>query len=83
MDRQVMICECNSLEHQIVFWYDEEDGFLWCEPHLVTRKGFLSRLWYGIKYAFGYKSCYGSWDSIIIKKEDMIKLKKCLNDKVR
>lgn len=25
MERQIMICECHSLEHQVTFWYDEED----------------------------------------------------------
>jgi len=28
MERQIMICECHSLEHQVIFWYDEEDGDL-------------------------------------------------------
>ena len=41
MERQ-MICECRSLEHQVIFWYDDEDGDLYCEPHLTTHRNFLN-----------------------------------------
>ena len=79
MGRLVLICECHSLEHQLVFWYDEESGELYCEPHLVTHRGFLKRLWTGLKYAFGYKSRYGQWDSTIFKEEDLQQLKDYLD----
>lgn len=79
MERQVMICECHSAEHQVIFWYDEEDGDLYCEPHLTTRCNFFRRLWYGLKYAFGYKSKFGAWDETIFKKEDLKKLQIYIN----
>lgn len=78
MDRQTMICDCHSLEHQVIFWFDEEDGFLYCEPHLTTHRGFFQRLLYGLKYAFGYKSRYGAWDSTIFKEKDLKKLRNYL-----
>lgn len=79
LKREVMICACHSLEHQVVFWYDEEDDELHCEPHLSTNRGFFKRLWYGLKYAFGYKSRFGAWDSILFKEEDLTKLRTHLN----
>lgn len=78
-----MICECNSLEHQVIFWYDEEDKILYCEPHLTTHKNFFKRLWHSLKYIFGYKSKYGSWDSTLFKDEDLKKLKKHLDNHIK
>jgi len=82
MERQILICKCHSLEHQIIFWYDEEDDELFCEPHLITHKSFFKRLWCGLKYAFGYKSKYGHWDSTIFKEEDLSKLRSYLDLKI-
>ncbi len=79
MERKTIICECNSLEHQVTFWYDKEQDELYCEPHLTTHKNFFKRLRCGLKYAFGYKSKYGDWDSTIFKKEDLKKLRDYLN----
>jgi len=79
MGRQIFVCECHSLEHQVVFWYDQEEGSLYCEPHLTTNRNFIERFWYGVKYALGYKSRFGDWDSTIFQKGDLEKLKKHLN----
>jgi len=80
MERQIMVCECHSLEHQVTFWYDEEDSLLYNEINLTTHRNFFKRLWYGLKYAFGYNSRYGAWDSTIFKPEDLLKLNKHLCD---
>lgn len=77
--REMMVCQCESLDHQVSFWYDEEDGLLYCEPHLTTHRNFIQRLWFGLKYAFGYKSRYGAWDSTMFKDEDLNKLITHLN----
>lgn len=79
MKREVMICECNSIEHNVIFWYDDEYRELYCEPHLTTHRNFFKRLWHGLKYAFGYKSRFGDWDSTVFKEDDLIKLKDKLN----
>ena len=79
MKREIYICKCNSIEHQASFWYDKEDNEVSIEVHLTTHKSFLKRLWVGVKYAFGYKSKYGEWDTMILKNEDLNKLKKNLN----
>lgn len=79
IEHKILICQCHSFEHQVIFWLDEEDGDLYCEPHLITNRGFFKRLWYGLKYAFGHKSKYGAWDTAIFKKEELVKLKNYLN----
>tara|TARA_R110000772_G_scaffold210167_2_gene320705 strand:- start:123 stop:365 length:243 start_codon:yes stop_codon:yes gene_type:complete len=78
-ERLIIICECSSLDHQVVFWYDEEDFNLTCSINLTTRRNFIKRLWYGLRYAFGYKSRFGNFDETIFKDEDLIKLKEYLN----
>ena len=79
-ERETFVCKCHSLEHQIVFWYDDEDDHeLYAEPFLSTDRNFFQRLWYGLKYTFGYKSVYGAWDSMIFKDEDTEKLRQFLN----
>lgn len=78
-NRKILICECHSLEHQYSFWFDEEENLLYCEPHLTTNRNFFGRLIYGIKYIFGYKSRFGSWDEFLFKHNDVDKLIEILN----
>ena len=78
MKRKIFICECNSLEHQVIFWYDKDDDIFYCEPHLVTHKNFFKRIWIALKYIVGYKSKYGHWDETIFKEKDLEKLYKYL-----
>lgn len=79
MERLIFVCECESLEHQVTFWYDKEYDQFHTEVRLVTHRNFFKRLWVGIKYAFGYKSRFGDFDEMIFKKSDLKKLKKYLN----
>lgn len=82
MKELLLICSCDSLEHQMFFWYDKEDGSeLYTEVHLTTWHNFFKRLWYGLKYAFGYKSRFGAWDEFIFSKKEQEKLYNFLNNK--
>lgn len=82
----VLICSCNSTEHQIVFhkssgndWFPPE---VYAHVHLV-RRSFWYRFKYGLKYIFGYKSKYGAWDEFILDKshiEDLQTIIKHLED---
>ena len=78
-ERETFVCECHSLEHQVSFWYDDEDKILRCEPHLSTSNGFFKRLLLGLKYAFGYKSTYGAWDDMVFQEKDKQRLKEFIN----
>jgi len=69
--REILVCECNSLEHQFAIWYDDED--LYIQPHL-NRKPLRDRILYAIKYIFGYQSKYGAFDEIIINPDDAEKI---------
>lgn len=77
MEREVLICQCESLEHQVTFSYLEgdKDGDVYMEVHLAPL-GFWQRVVNGIKYIFGHRSKYGDFDEMIIKKEDVWKLEK-------
>jgi hypothetical protein len=78
-DRTILICECHSLEHQVAFWLDGDDGMIYIESHLTTHRNFWQRLWYGIRYAFGYRSRYGAWDEVLLGPESQVKLKQMLD----
>lgn len=80
MIKELFVCSCASLEHQMLFWYDEEDKLLYTEVHLITRHGFFKRLWYGLRYAFGRKSNFGAWDEFLFDASDIKKLQETLNN---
>lgn len=76
--RETLICQCNSMEHQFSFvWLEDEDcdGAVYMEVHL-TPFSFWQRLKNGIKYIFGYRSMYGDFDDIILRKEDVHKIER-------
>ena len=70
----ILICECNSTEHQIVFDYDSEEKTVYCHIHLV-KYGLFRRMKAGVKYIFGHKCKYGHWDEFIFKPEHAVKLR--------
>lgn len=47
---------------------------MYMEVQLHTCKNIFKRLWVALKYIFGYKCAYGTWDSFIFGKEEEIKL---------
>lgn len=67
--REILVCECHSLEHQFAIWYDEEDNILYIEPHL-RRKSWRDRILYAISYIFGRQSNYGAFDEIMVNPDD-------------
>jgi len=70
-----LVCDCCSLEHILKIWYDKNCfPELYFEVHLITYHNLLKKLSYGLKYAFGYKSRFGSWDEFIFDKENEKKL---------
>ena len=76
--RETLICQCNSEEHQFSFvWFEDEHGKgeVFMEIHL-TPHTLWGRLKNAIKYIFGYRSVYGDFDEVTLKKNDVHKLEK-------
>ena len=73
---EIIICACHSTDHQIIFLYDDDPDWedVYVHIYLSQSRNFFERLWYGLKYIFGYKSKYGEFDEIILKPQDYIKL---------
>lgn len=75
---EILICECNSSEHQIVLNYDVDDNYVYCSIHLVKYR-FFKRLIHGIKYIFGYTCRYGHFEEFILSDRHVDKLKTLTN----
>lgn len=70
----ILICQCGSVEHQVIVWYDKEDDFFFLHIHLNRGRKFFRRLIHAIKYIFGYTSRFGDWDEIILDRETVQKI---------
>lgn len=75
MESEILLCECHSTDHQIIMNHDKEDNIVYCHIHLSSRP-FFKRVWFGLKYIFGYKCRYGHWDEFIFKIKDADKMQK-------
>lgn len=72
---EIIICECCSSEHQLIFRtiynpQDIQNDEVFIDIHL-NKKSFWKRLKYGLKYIFGYKCRFGAFDEIITTKEKL------------
>jgi len=68
--KALLTCQCSSGNHIITFNYDSEDNEVYCNVYLDHYKPWYKRLWYAIKYIFGWQSNYGAYSEIILKPED-------------
>lgn len=78
-DKEVIICDCNSTDHNMIFLYSEEDfhgkKIPMCYAHIhLCKRPFLERVKYGLKYIFGYRSKYGAFDEFIFNPKDSQKI---------
>lgn len=73
-DKEILVCACHSVEHQVVISYDEEDNQAYISIHLVPLYSFWKRFVHGIKYIFGYRCKYGDFDEFLFKEEHAEKL---------
>lgn len=73
-------CACSSPEHTLRFVLDKtpSEPELYLEVYLHERP-FFSRLWYGLKYIFGFKCRYGAWDCWTLSPEDPGRLRNLLD----
>lgn len=85
-EETIFICECFSPEHQIVFETQKdiiqdvgEFDTVVMSIHLV-KKSFWRRIKVGIKYIFGYKCKYGSFDEVLLQPDDYSKMQKIVDE---
>jgi hypothetical protein len=81
LEKHVVLCDCHSPEHQFIIVKDTVDQEVWLEVHLCPNPSFFKRLWEGLRYAFGYRSRYGDFDSILVTPEDQAKIVELLQTK--
>ncbi len=78
---EIIICDCHSEEHQVVFVWEEEIhedhefNQVYMHFHLV-KYGFWTRVKTAFWHILGRKSRYGAWDEIIISTDDIHKFEK-------
>lgn len=68
MKHDLLICECSSVEHQVIVSKFNEDPEIYLSVHL-TEHTFFKRLKEGIKYILGHKCVYGHFEEVILNKE--------------
>ena len=79
MKTEYFDCACKDLSHTLRFAYFEDDEF----PELYTEvfleeKSWYKRLWFGIKYIFGYKTKYGHFGNWMLDEKDIDRLENML-----
>lgn len=84
MEKQdLLICACNSVEHQLIISYseDEEHNYkeVYCSIHLKPEHNIFKRIWKAINYILGHRSIYGDFDEFIFKPKDADKLQAIVN----
>jgi len=72
-----VVCTCGSTEHlirlQLFQWMNKygetTDVDVSFEIHLVSNYSFLSRLWIGLKYIFGFKQKNGHFEDVLLNRD--------------
>lgn len=76
-EKDIIICECNSTEHQMVFLYNNDDQYPMIFIHIhLNKQPIFKRIKNAIKYIFGYQSRFGMFDEFIVNPEDIGKFEK-------
>lgn len=69
-------CICDSNEHLVRVNYfvdeifDREEDGIYIDLHLNGYYPWHKRIWYALKYIFGYHCKYGHWDCWNLKRQD-------------
>ncbi len=81
MNDLFILCDCYSMDHQMLFSYSkDEPDELYLEIHLTDYRHWLARLWRAIRYVFVKPCRYGDWDSVILSAEKAEELFHYLDD---
>jgi hypothetical protein len=81
---EIFICECYSTQHQMVFYFDEDEFLGQTQPSVyvhvnLNKKSFRERLIHGIKYIFGYQCRLGAFDEFILNPDDAERMQEVVN----
>lgn len=77
--KDLFVCACYNVEHQIIFSHDPEWDEIYVSIHLRP-DNFFKRIKNAVKYIFGHRSRYGDFDEFVFKKDDIERLKTLLNN---
>jgi hypothetical protein len=76
--RDVFFCDCGYTEHMFIvdhqFWGDGMDPEFYIMP-MLSPKPLLKRLGIALQYLLGRQSRHGAFDSILLDREDVCRLR--------
>lgn len=79
---EIEICQCGSLEHQVLFQFDPTEGYndsLYINVALNHFYPWYKRIWLGIKFMFGHECRYGHYDEIMLNREAVVRIRDRFN----
>lgn len=71
---EIMVCQCSSTEHQVVYYHNQGDNEVYMHVHLSSGP-WWRRIWPAVKYLFGHRSRYGNWDEFVLGPEHVGQLR--------
>lgn len=73
-------CACDSTDHVMRFTLDAEDEMIFVEVQLSPYHTWYRRVWFAIKYIFGYQCEYGHWECNILRRNQVKQLRGILDE---
>lgn len=67
-------CTCMSHDHTLRFLYDEKDGFICLDYHLILCGSLFKRLSYAFRYIFNMTPGESIWEEVLLEEEDLDRL---------
>lgn len=64
-ETNILVCECGSTEHQLVFHHDDVEQTVYVHV-MLNKLPFLRRLKHAARYLLGYQCKYGSFEEVIL-----------------
>ena len=82
MRRKYVECQCGTVEHTLRFTWDDDPDWpeVYVDVHLGYHYGIFKRIWYGLKYIFGFKSRYGQFDEAILGHKEVTQIKELCDE---
>lgn len=81
MERELFVCACGDVQHQLVVSYFDDEPELYISTHL-RKHGFLARLWIAIQYIFGKQSVFGAFEETVLEEKDVVRLNELLTQRI-